>query len=119
MIMTKYRRPAPKSKATQCGKCGRDVYAGLDGYSAALPVVVDAAVLTRDAELVYIVTGVKTYGMNANGQILCRTPAEVLKHSRTVEMHRVHDCATPTPEEFMKPTPPPTTAPPTSKDVPF
>jgi hypothetical protein len=85
----------------------------------ALPVVIDAAVLTRDAELVYIVTGVPCYATNRQGQIIRRIPAEVLKHPNHLEMHRVHDCATPTPEEFMKPTPPPTTAPPTSEDVPF
>ena len=117
--MTKYRRPAPPSKAGKCDKCGRSTLAGLDGDMVALPVVVDAAVLTRDAELVYIVTGVPCYATNRQGQIIRRSPAEVLKHPDHLDMHRVHDCQTPTPEEFMKPKTPTTTVTINDSEVPF
>ena len=86
---------------------------------AALSVVIDAATLTRDAELIYIVTGVKVYAMNRRGQILHQTPGQVLKHSDNLTMHRVHDCSTPTPEEFVKPEPAPPVITPTTDEVPF
>jgi hypothetical protein len=101
----KYRRPSNPSKTVTCRTCGRKTITGLDGYRAALPVVIDPEVLTRNAELVYIVTSVPVYGMNRHGDIIRRNAAEVLKHPETMEMHRVHDCDQVTPEALIKPTP--------------
>jgi len=115
----KYRRPSAVSKTVKCRTCGRKTITGLDGRRAALPVVIDPEVLTRDAELVYIVIGVPVYGMSRNGDIIRRNSAEVLKHPATMDMHRVHDCDNPTPAEFVKPVPPPEPTAPTSEEVPF
>ena len=117
--MSGYRKPQPAFKTVKCRTCGRKTITGLDGRRAALPVVIDPEVLTRDAELVYIVIGVPVYGMNRNGDIIRRNSAEVLKHPATMDMHRVHDCDNPTPAEFVKPVPPPEPTAPTSEEVPF
>jgi hypothetical protein len=76
----------------------------LDGRAAALSVVIDAEVLTRDGELVNIVNLVPMYATNSQGDILRRTSGEVLHHGEHLDMHRVHDCAKATPAQFVKPT---------------
>jgi hypothetical protein len=94
------------------------VLAGLDGRVAALPVVIDAEVLTRDGELIGIVNGVKMYATNPQGDILRRTAGEILHHVAMLEIHRVHDCNQVTPPAFIKPLPKkPATI--ISEDVPF
>jgi hypothetical protein len=82
------------------------VLAGLDGRAAALSVVIDAEVLTRDGELVNIVNLVPMYATNAQGEIMRRTSGEVLHHGEHLDMHRVHDCDVVTPAQFVKPTKP-------------
>lgn len=113
-----YRRPV-KPTPKPCRKCGRKVLTGLDGRVAALEVTIDADVLTRNGELVFIVTGVKMYATNTHNEIIRRHPAEVLKRTRNLNMHRVHDCDNPTPEAFIAPPPPKPTAAPISEEVPF
>lgn len=51
---TTYRKPA-KPTPKPCRKCGRMTLTGLDAPVAAITVTIDAAPLTRDAELIYIV----------------------------------------------------------------
>lgn len=92
---------------------------GLDAPVAAMTVTIDAAPLTRDAELIYIVTGVAIYATNIRGEILQQKPSQVLKRRDNLTMHRVHDCDQPTPEPFTRPTPPPTPPMPNSEEVPF
>ena len=113
-----YRRPV-KPAPKPCPDCGRKVLTGLDGRVAALEVTIDADILTREGELVFIVTGVKMYATNMHLEIIHRRPAEVLKHPRTLNMHRVHDCDNPTPESFIAPPLPKPTAAPISEEVPF
>lgn len=84
-----------------------------------MEVTIDADVLTRNGELVFIVTGVKMYATNTHNEIIRRNPAEVLKRTRNLNMHRVHDCDNPTPEAFIAPPPPKPTAAPISEEVPF
>ena len=115
---TTYRRPA-KPTPKPCHKCGRKILTGLDAPVAAMTVTIDAEALTRDAELIYIVTGVALYATNAKGEILHQSPGQVLKHRDTLTMHRVHDCDQPTPAALVKPTPPPKPPTPTSEEVPF
>lgn len=103
MTKPQIHREPKKLVAKPCKTCGRKVYAGLDGRSVALPVVIDADILTRNGELVFIVTGVKMYGTNRHGEILRRTPNEVLHHIPSLNMHREHDCEHPTPPEFIEP----------------
>jgi hypothetical protein len=101
--MTKtYRQPA-KPSPKPCPSCKRLVLAGLDGRAAALSVVIDAEVLTRDGELVNIVNLVPMYATNSQGDILRRTSGEVLHHGEHLDMHRVHDCDVVTPAQFVKP----------------
>lgn len=96
-----YRQP-PRPTPKPCPQCKRKVLAGLDGRVAALPVVIDAEVLTRDGELINIVNGVKMYATNPQGEILRRSANEVLHHVPMLEMHRVHDCAVITPAQLIK-----------------
>lgn len=106
MIMaraTTYKTPA-KPSPKPCHRCKRLVLAGLDARAAALSVVIDAEVLTRDGELVNIVNLVPMYATNSQGDILRRTSGEVLHHGEHLDMHRVHDCAKATPALFVKPT---------------
>ena len=97
-----YRQPA-KPTPKPCPRCRRKVLAGLDGRAAALSVVIDAEVLTRDGELVNIVNLVPMYATNSQGDILRRTSGEVLKHGDHLDIHRVHDCDVVTPAQFVKP----------------
>lgn len=97
-----YRRPV-KPAPKPCPGCGRKVLAGLDGRMAALSVVIDAEVLTRDGELVNIVNSVPMYATNAQNEIIRRTAGEVLHHGDHLDMHRVHDCDVVTPAIFVKP----------------
>ena len=115
---TTYRKPA-KPTPKPCRKCGRMTLTGLDAPVAAITVTIDAAPLTRDAELIYIVTGVAMYATNIRGEILQQSPGQILKRRESLTMHRVHDCDQPTPEAFIRPTPPPTPPTPTSEEVPF
>ena len=101
---TTYRKPA-KPTPKPCRKCGRMTLTGLDAPAAALVVTIDADVLTRDAELIYIVTGVAMYATNVRGEILQQCPGQVLKRRDNLDMHRVHDCDQVTPEALIKPTP--------------
>jgi len=119
MSMVKYRKPTAPSKAAKCTNCGRSTLAGLDGKTVALPVVIDAEVLTREGELVNIVNSVKMYATNPQGEILRRTAGEILHHVAMLDIHRVHDCDNPTPAQFVKQPPPPKTAPRNSEEVPF
>jgi hypothetical protein len=112
-----YRRPT-KPAPKPCPDCGRKVLAGLDGRVAALPVVIDAEVLTREGELVGIVNSVKMYATNPQGEILRRTAGEVLHPVAMLDMHRVHDCEQPTPPAFIKSLPIKPTAN-ASEEVPF
>ena len=101
--MTKtYRQPA-KPSPKPCPSCKRLVLAGLDGRAAALSVVIDAEVLTRDGELVNIVNLVPMYATNTQGDILRRTSGEVLHHGEHLTMHREHDCAQATPAHLVAP----------------
>lgn len=111
-----YRRPV-KPAPKPCEMCRRLVLAGLDGRAAALPVVIDAEVLTREGELVNIVNGVKMYATNPQGEILRRTAGEVLHHVAMLDIHRVHDCDQVTPPAFIKPLSNKPVA--TSEEVPF
>lgn len=97
-----YRQPA-KPTPKPCPRCKRLVLAGLDARAAALSVVIDAEVLTRDGELVNIVNSVAMYATNLHNEILRRTSGEVLKHPSHLDMHRVHDCDVVTPAQFVKP----------------
>ena len=99
-----YRRPV-KPAPKPCPDCGRKVLAGLDGRAAALPVVIDAEVLTREGELVNIVNSVKMYATNPQGDILRRTAGEILHHVAMLDIHRVHDCEHLTPAHLVKPAP--------------
>jgi hypothetical protein len=118
MTMTpNYRRPV-KPTPKPCPDCGRKVLAGLDGRAAALPVVIDADILTREGELVNIVKSVKMYATNPQGEILRRTAGEILHHVAMLDIHRVHDCEQPTPPAFIKPLPKKPAAI-ISEDVPF
>jgi hypothetical protein len=99
-----YRRPV-KPAPKPCPECGRKVLAGLDGRAAALPVVIDAEVLTREGELVNIVNSVKMYATNPQGEILRRTAGEILHHVAMLDIHRVHDCEHLTPAHLVKPAP--------------
>lgn len=112
-----YRKPV-KPTPKPCESCGRKVLAGLDGRAAALPVVIDAEVLTREGELVNIVNSVKMYATNIHGDIIRRNAGEVLHHVAMLDIHRVHDCEHPTPAAFIKPLPE-KTATVTSEEVPF
>ena len=112
-----YRRPT-KPAPKPCPNCGRKVLAGLDSRVAALPVVIDAEVLTREGELVGIVNSVKMYATNPQGEILRRTAGEVLHPVAMLDMHRVHDCEQPTPPAFIKSLPIKPTAN-ASEEVPF
>jgi hypothetical protein len=94
------------------------VLAGLDGRAAALPVVIDADILTREGELVNIVNGVKMYATNPQGEILRRTAGEILHHVAMLNIHQVHNCDQPTPPAFIKPLPKKPAAI-TSEEVPF
>ena len=96
-----YREPG-KPTPKPCPKCHRHVLAGLDGRAAALSVVIDAEVLTRDGELINIVNSIAMYATNTQGQILRRTAAEILHHGEHLEIHRVHDCAVTTPAQLIK-----------------
>lgn len=100
-----YKSPA-KPTPKPCQRCRRLVLAGLDGRAAALSVVIDAEVLTRDGELVNIVNLVPMYATNTQGDILRRTSGEVLHHGEHLDIHRVHDCDVVTPAIFVKPAPP-------------
>lgn len=104
MNKTTYRQPT-KPAPKPCPECGRKVLAGLDGRVAALPVVIDAEVLTREGELINIVNSVKMYATNMRGEILRRTAGEVLHHINGLDIHRVHDCEHPTPAHLLKPAP--------------
>jgi hypothetical protein len=112
-----YRRPI-KPAPKPCPDCGRKVLAGLDGRAAALPVVIDAEILTREGELVNIVNSVKMYATNPQGEILRRTAGEILHHVAMLDIHQVHNCEQPTPPAFIKPLPKKPAAI-TSEDVPF
>lgn len=108
-------KPTPKP----CRSCKRLVLAGLDARAAALSVVVDAEVLTRDGELLMIVAGVSVYATNSQSEILRRNAGEVLAHGEHLTMHREHDCAKTTPAHLIKPTPPKTRRTTNDEEVPF
>lgn len=115
---TTYRKPT-KPAPKPCPKCGRTTLTGLDAPVAALTVTIDAEPLTRDAELVYIVTDVRVYAVNERGEIVRQSPGQVLKHRPTITMHRVHDCDQPTPEALLQSQPPVEPVTPNSEEVPF
>lgn len=96
-----YRQPA-KPTPKPCHRCKRKVLAGLDARAAALPVVIDAEVLTREGELVNIVAGVEMYATNTQGDILRRNASEILKHGEHLKMHRVHECGVVTEARFVQ-----------------
>jgi len=103
--MTKtYRQPA-KPTPKPCQRCRRLVLAGLDGRAAALSVVIEAHILSREGELVNIVNGFKMYATNPQGDILRRTAGEILHHVAMLDIHRVHDCEHLTPAHLVKPAP--------------
>jgi hypothetical protein len=108
-------KPTPKP----CPSCKRLVLAGLDGRAAALSVVIDAEVLTRDAELLMIIAGTNVYATNSRDEILRRNPSEVLAHGEHLQMHREHDCAKTTPAHLIAPTPPKTQRTTNDEEVPF
>ena len=99
---TTYRQPS-KPTPKPCHRCKRKVLAGLDARAAALPVVIDVEVLTREGELVNIVAGVDMYATNTQGDILRRNASEVLNHGEHLSMHRVHDCDVVTAARFVQP----------------
>jgi hypothetical protein len=113
-----YKAPA-KPTPKPCRSCGRLVLAGLDGRAAALSVVIDAEVLTRDAELLMIIAGTNVYATNSRDEILRRNPSEVLAHGEHLQMHREHDCAKTTPAHLIAPTPPKTQRTTNDEEVPF
>lgn len=96
-----YREPG-KPTPKPCPKCHRAILAGLDGRAAALSVVIDAEVLTRDGELINLVNGTAMYATNTQGQILRRSAVEILRHGEHLEIHRVHDCNVITPAPLIK-----------------
>lgn len=101
---TTWRRPV-KPTPKPCPNCGRQVLAGLDAPVAALPVIIDAEVLTREGELLMILASVKMYGTDHHNAICTRTSGQVLKQNRTFNIHRVHDCDKPTPAHLVAPPP--------------
>lgn len=114
----KYRQPA-KPIPKPCQSCRRLVLAGLDGSAVAFSVVIDAEPLTRDGELLMIVAGIAVFATNTRSEILRRNPAEVLHHGDHLSMHRVHDCAQPTPAHLIKPAPPKPQRTANTDEVPF
>jgi hypothetical protein len=105
MSKSKTWRKPPKPKPTACDTCQRQVLAGLDARVAALPVVIDAEVLTREGELLMILASVKLYGTDRGNEIVTRTSGQVLKQNRAYNIHRVHDCDQPTPAHLVAPPP--------------
>jgi hypothetical protein len=79
------------------------VLAGLDAPVAALPVVIDAEVLTREGELLMILAATRLYGTDHHNAICTRTAGQVLKQNRTFNIHRIHDCDQPTPAHLVAP----------------
>ena len=113
-----YKAPA-KPTPKPCRTCKRLVLAGLDARAAALSVVIDAEVLTRDGELLMIVGGINVYATNSQSEILRRNASEVLAHGEHLAMHREHDCAKATPVQLIQPPAPKTHRMTNDEEVPF
>jgi hypothetical protein len=113
-----YRQPS-KRTSKPCPSCKRLVLAGLDARAAALSVVIDAEVLTREGELLMIVAGVNVYATNTQGDIVRRNASEVLRHAEHLKMHREHDCEQLTPAHLIAPPPIKPSKPPHTEGLPF